>query len=91
MRAYDRPLIKSNNSFPLMARDRSFSFRKQSLRLRVYREKFSFDVSSLEDSIHLFKRGSSCRDAVDRNKKALFARAHIRSVRPSPTRRAAAY
>lgn len=35
--------------------------------------------------MHLFKCGSSCRDAVDRNRKALFARAHIRSVRPSVT------
>jgi len=35
--------------------------------------------------------GSSCRDTVDCNRRALFARAHIRSVRPSPTRRAVAY
>lgn len=41
--------------------------------------------------MHLFKCGSWCRVAVDRNRKVLFARAHIRSVRPSPTRHAAAY
>jgi len=43
-------------------------------------EEFCFDDSSFDDSVHLFKRGSSCRSAIGRNRKALFAQAHIRSV-----------
>lgn len=69
-------VYKLNPSSVIITNERSATIASLGKCLHAYPKEFHFDDSSLVvSSLHLFKRGSSCRAVVGRrNRKTLFAR-----------------